>query len=146
MKFLIPCLLFFCMSHAAARNGVDFNPRRFRLNVSQMQPTSYPSKSVSYGYSVAVRNDSAFVYLPYMGRVYRPILNDDGLNFSLPVDGFKVSEKRKGAQRIEFSVRKQSVRYDFALTVYPNGTADIFLRPDNAQNISYLADVSDDTE
>lgn len=126
-----------------AQTGPVFCPQNFRLAVSQMMPSAYPSRTVSYGYSVAVRNDSAFVYLPYMGRVYRPVMNDDGLNFALPVEKFNVEDKGKGTRRIAFSVRKQAVRYDFVLTVYANGTADIFLRPDNAQSISYMADVSD---
>ena len=144
VRMVLLSLMFAGMQHLAAQGETEFCPRDFRLNVSQMLPSGYPSKAVSYGYSVAVRNDSAFVHLPYMGRVYRPVLNDDGLNFALPVDDFKVKEGKKGAKRVEFSVRKQSVRYDFALMVYPNGSADIFLHPDNAQSISYLADVSDE--
>lgn len=144
--FLMACWVFACVPHAAARDGGDFNPRSFRLDVSQMQPSSYPSKQVSSGYFVAIRNDTAFVYLPYMGRVYRPVLNDEGLNFSSPAEGFKVTAKRKGIRQVAFFVRNRPVRYDFVLTVYPDGRADIFLRPDNAQGISYMADVSDETE
>lgn len=140
------CLMSVAVQPIAARDEAVFDPADFCLNVSQMLPASYPSRALSYGYSVAVRNDSAFVHLPYMGRVYRPMWNDEGLNFGLPVEGFKVKDMRKGARRVEFTVRHQSVRYDFSLTVYPNGHADIYLRPDNAQSISYLADVDEEDE
>lgn len=143
---LMACLTLFVAQPAAARDGAVVDPRDFCLNVSQMLPTSYPSKLLSYGYSVAVRNDSAFVHLPYMGRVYRPVWNSDGLHFRLPVEDYKVSEMRKGGLRIEFTVRDRSVRYDFILKVFPGGNADIFLRPDNAQSISYMADVNDEKE
>lgn len=141
---ILGMMAWLCVSGTFAQDGCPFNPRDFRLNVSQMVPSSYPSKMLSYGYSVTVRNDSAFVYLPYMGRVYRPVLNDDGLNFALPIEKFQVKTLRKGARKIEFSVRKMPVLYKFSLTVYPNGRADIFLLPDNAQGISYLADLDEE--
>ena len=43
-------------------------PNSFNVAVTYMMPVSYPARTLSYGYGVALRNDSAFVYLPYMGR------------------------------------------------------------------------------
>lgn len=143
---LLAGLAFAAVQHAVAGDGWAFDSRNFSLNVSQMLPASYPSKLLSYGYSVTVRNDSAFVHLPYMGRVYRPVLDGDGLHFRLPVEDYKVSEMRKGGLRIEFTVRDRSVRYDFILKVFLGGNADVFLRPDNAQSISYMADVNDEKQ
>lgn len=55
-----------------------FDADSFNVAVTYMMPVSYPARTLSYGYGVALRNDSAFVYLPYMGRVYQPAMNDDG--------------------------------------------------------------------
>ena len=49
-----------------------FDADSFNVAVTYMMPVSYPARTLSYGYGVALRNDSAFVYLPYMGRVYQP--------------------------------------------------------------------------
>lgn len=116
----------------------------FKVNVSQMMPVSYPSRTLSYGFSLELRNDSALVYLPYMGRVYQPVLNDDGLRFALPVKDFKSRTMRKGVQRVEFAVRKVPVTYKFTVTLYGNEKADIMLTPSNAQSISYFGDLAED--
>ena len=52
-----------------------------------------------------MRNDSAFVYLPYMGRVYQPVMNDDGLRFALPAKDVKTRDVGDKGKRVEFSVR-----------------------------------------
>ena len=106
-----------------------FDADSFNVAVTYMMPVSYPARTLSYGYGVALRNDSAFVYLPYMGRVYQPAMNDDGLRFALPAKDVKT--------RDEFSVRKVPVVYKFTVTGYESGRADIILIPSNAQSISY---------
>ena len=53
-----------------AQDTKPFDADSFNVDVTYMMPVSYPARTLSYGYGVALRNDSAFVYLPYMGRVY----------------------------------------------------------------------------
>ena len=69
-----------------------FDADSFNVAVTYMMPVSYPARTLSYGYGVALRNDSAFVYLPYMGRVYQPVMNDDGLRFALPAKDVKTRD------------------------------------------------------
>lgn len=114
-----------------------FNPCGFDVAVTYMMPVSYPARPLSYGYGVALRNDSAFVHLPYTGRVYQPVLDDDGLRFALPVRAFRIRDAGGKGKRVEFSVRKMPVVYKFAVTGYEGGRADIVLNPSNAQGISY---------
>ena len=82
-----------------------FDADSFNVAVTYMMPVSYPARTLSYGYGVALRNDSAFVYLPYMGRVYQPAMNDDGLRFALPAKDVKtrdVGDKgKRGVQRAQ---------------------------------------------
>lgn len=124
---------------ASAQEAAAFDAARFNVSVVYMTPVSYPSRTLSYGYFLALRNDSAFVCLPYVGRVYQPVLNDEGLRFSLPA---KDMEVRAGdsSTRVKFTVRKPPVTYKFTVTAYPNGQADIILIPGNAQSISYSGD------
>lgn len=116
---------------------VTFNPTDFKVEVSHMQPQAYKSRFLSYGYYLALRNDSAFVYLPYMGRVYQPEMNNDGLNFSLPVSDYKVERRKKDVQLVSFMVKKDFIFYRFMVSVQPNGRVDIHLTPSNAQAVSY---------
>ncbi len=51
-----------------SQDAKAFDADSFNVAVTYMMPVSYPARTLSYGYGVALRNDSAFVYLPYMGR------------------------------------------------------------------------------
>lgn len=145
-----------CMTQVAAQKPVAqepvtqkpaaFDPHRFKADVTYMSPLSYPGRSVSYGYALEVRNDSAFVYLPYMGRVHRPVLNDKGLDFQEPVRDFTFSRLRKGNIRVEFKVYRAPVMYRFTLTATPGGMMDIYMLPDNAQGCMYNAELTEQEE
>lgn len=121
----------------SAQETKCFDTDSFKVEVTHMLPVSYPSRILSYGYSVEVRHDSAFVHLPYMGRVYQPVLNHDGLNFEFPLTDFKTKKMRKDGWRVEFKVAKVPVFYKFTVTAYDNGRADVIMIPSNAQSISY---------
>lgn len=133
----IAVFLWMGLASVAAQETKGFDADSFKVEVTYMSPVSYPSRILSYGYSVAVRHDSAFVHLPYMGRVYQPALNHDGLNFELPLTDFKTKKMRKGGWRMEFKVAKAPVFYKFTVTAYDNGRADVIMIPSNAQSISY---------
>ena len=120
-----------------SQDAKAFDADSFNVAVTYMMPVSYPARTLSYGYGVALRNDSAFVYLPYMGRVYQPAMNDDGLRFALPAKDVKARDVGDKGKRVEFSVRKVPVVYKFTVTGYGSGRADIILIPSNAQSISY---------
>ena len=110
---------------------------RFKVGVTLMMPVSYPARMLSFDFSLEVRHDSAFVYLPYMGRVYQPVMNYDGLDFALPLKDFKSKTVGNSAKRVEFRLQKPPVFYKFTITAYDNGKADIILIPSNAQSITY---------
>ncbi len=120
-----------------AQEAKGFDTDSFHVAVTFMMPVSYPARTLSYGYELSLRNDTAFVYLPYMGRVYQPVMYDDGLRFALPASDVKTRSADGKWQRVEFSVRKNPVSYKFTVTGYDNGRADIILIPSNAQGISY---------
>ena len=137
-RFLTLCVgSWMCLSAASAQESGGFDADSFKVEVTYMMPVSYPGKMLSYGYSVAVRHDSAFVHLPYMGRVYQPVMNYDGLDFALPLKDFKSKTMGNSAKRVEFRLQKPPVFYKFTITAYDNGKADIILIPSNAQSITY---------
>ena len=141
-RFVALCVCgWLALAQAFAQETKGFDADSFKVEVTYMMPVSYPGKMLSYGYSVAVRHDSAFVHLPYMGRVYQPVLDDDGLRFALPVEDYKARTLREGVDRVEFRVRKVPVTYKFTVTLYGRERADIILIPSNAQSISYSGDL-----
>ncbi len=139
VKLMMWCIsvLMFRPGGVAAQEVKDFDAGNFKVEVSHMMPISFPSRSLSYGYEVVLRHDTAVVSLPYMGRVYQPVINDDGLHFTLPAREVSVKAVGKSCTRVEFSVRKMPVLYKFIVKAYDNGRADVMLIPSNAQSISY---------
>lgn len=117
----------------------EFDPKTFKAEIQEMSPMKYPSRQVSYGYSLELRNDSAFVYLPYMGEVYMPSFDNQGINFQCPYTGMSVRKNKKGtATLVTFSIHQGTVGYTFKATAYNNGRFYLDMMPSNAQSCSYM--------
>lgn len=111
--------------------------RRFTIRVEEMLPQSYQGRTLSYGYVLGLKGDSVSVYLPYMGEVYQPEFDSNGLNFDQPLTAYTSAPGKHGSRQLQFACRKGIVEYRFRVEVYPNGKAYIRLNPSNAQAISY---------
>lgn len=113
----------------------------FKADINEMFPMSYPARSGLTDFSFEMRNDSAFVHLPYIGEVYTPTFSNDGLNFDAPCIGLSIKPtKKKDGQKIEFSVKHDTVNYKFNVTLWDNNRIDIFMQPSNAQSCNYMGD------
>lgn len=111
---------------------------RFTGTVLEMSPRNHPSRQTTNDFSLRISGDSAYVHLPYFGRVYQPVMDDDGLNFSLPCSNMTdYNDVRNSAHISTFSVRKGAISYNFRLTAYKNGRFDLNVKPSNAQDCSY---------
>lgn len=110
----------------------------FRADINDIMPLAYPSRAGLTGFSFEMRNDSAFVHLPYIGEVYRPTYGNDGLNFDEPCLGLTVKPaKKKAGQVIGFTLKHDIVTYKFSITLWDNNRLDIFMQPSNAQICNY---------
>lgn len=128
----IAFFLLFVSSNCNAQ-GVNFV-----ADVNEMSPMSYPAQYGLTDFTFQIRNDSAFVRLPYMGNVYNPTLDNEGLNFGAPCNDLKESSTTKNdAKIIHFTLNRNIVTYRFRVTLYNNEQIDIFMQPSNAQSCSY---------
>jgi len=110
----------------------------FKADIYEMSPVSYPARAGLSGFSFEMRNDSAFVHLPYMGEVYSPTFSYDGLNFDKPCSEYSVeTTKKEDGQVIGFTLKHDIVTYKFKITLWDNNRLDIFMQPSNAQSCSY---------
>ncbi len=122
-----------------------FDPTSFRIAVHRMLPQQYSPRELSYGYELAVRNDTVFCYLPYVGRIYQPVFDNDGLMFKAPLRDFKQTELKRKAVRVDFTTSRLNVIYRFRVTVEPDGRCWVRLTPSNGQSVSYEGELSEDT-
>ena len=103
-----------------------------------MYPMKGPSKNVSYGYSVEVRNDSLISYLPYFGQVFSvPYGGGKGLNFSERIGNYRETQVKSNMRRIEIDVKNDEDTYLYTLEIFDNGSTSIDVQARQRDHISY---------
>ena len=102
----------------AAKVTKALEARDYKIAVNRMYPMKGSSRSVSYGYSVEVRNDSLISYLPYFGGAYNvPYGGGKGLNFSERIGSYRESQKNNGERQIEINVTNEEDTYIYLIKV-----------------------------
>lgn len=116
--------------------------RDYKIAVNRMYPMKGSSRSVSYGYSVEVRNDSLISYLPYFGGAYNvPYGGGKGLNFSERIGSYRESQKNNGERQIEINVTNEEDTYIYLIKVFSNGNSSIDVTSRQRDHISYSGEL-----
>ena len=124
----------------AVKEAID--SKDFKINVDRMQPMRGNSRTLTTNYSLKIKNDSVFSYLPYFGVAYSvPYGGGKGLNFNEPISEYKMEQLKKGKVRVDFETRSEGENYKYSLTIFPNGSTSINVVPGNRQSISYTGEV-----
>ena len=98
-KLILLCLSgMFAMQSATAQSRSEkkaqternvreaINADHYKINVDYMQPMKGRSRALTSDYSIEIRNDSVFSYLPYFGVAYNvPYGGGKGLIFNAPI-------------------------------------------------------------
>lgn len=153
LKIVLFALLVFAVTDSYAqkkKKAEDINPlvkecidsKNYKIQAQSAHPNGWRSISLDSRYSVEVRGDSVFSYLPYFGRAYRlPYGGGEGLIFDAKITDYKVSVTKKGANEIKFRARTREDSYDFILTIFSNGRSSIRVLTENKQSIEFLGEM-----
>ncbi len=126
----------------AAKVPKALEARDYKIAVNRMYPMKGSSRSVSYGYSVEVRNDSLISYLPYFGGAYNvPYGGGKGLNFSERIGSYRESQKNNGERQIEINVTNEEDTYIYLIKVFSNGNSSIDVTSRQRDHISYSGEL-----
>ena len=126
----------------AAKVTKALEARDYKIAVNRMYPMKGSSRSVSYGYSVEVRNDSLISYLPYFGGAYNvPYGGGKGLNFSERIGSYRESQKNNGERQIEINVNNEEDTYIYLIKVFSNGNSSIDVTSRQRDHISYSGEL-----
>ena len=126
----------------AAKVTKALEARDYKIAVNRMYPMKGSSRSVSYGYSVEVRNDSLISYLPYFGGAYNvPYGGGKGLNFSERIGSYRESQKNKGERQIEINVTNEEDTYIYLIKIFSNGNSSIDVTSRQRDHISYSGEL-----
>lgn len=116
--------------------------RKYKIDVNRATPMKGGSKYLTSPYSIEVRNDSLYSYLPYFGVAYNiPYGGGKGLNFKESISEYTTEHEKKGKTRITLKLRNDEDSYVYNITIYPNGTSDIQVTPTNKQAISFSGEM-----
>lgn len=116
--------------------------RQFTVSVNRALPTGGRSIPLTTLYSLELRGDSVYSYLPYFGRAYTaPYGGGNSLNFATPVTDYDCTYTRKGAAVIRFKAKTNEDNFTFRLQIYPDGGTTIQVTPVNRQSITYYGEV-----
>ena len=120
----------------AVANALD--ARRYSIRVNYMTPLKGRGRALTTSYSLSVRNDSVFSYLPYAGEAYSvPYGGGKALNFDAPIATYEMKEGKRGRKEIKFTTDNGEDNYTYSLTVFPDGSTHIHVLPNRRQSISF---------
>ncbi len=112
--------------------------RQYTISVNMMYPLRGTPVNVTPDYSLQVKGDSLFSYLPYFGRAYNiPYGGGNGLHFSAPIKGYESAKGKKGRTRVTIQVENEGDQLTYNLDLFPNGRADIDVISRERESINY---------
>ncbi|MDR0938128.1 MAG: DUF4251 domain-containing protein [Mediterranea sp.] len=119
--------------------------KEYTINVDRALPMGGSSISLTSSFSLRIKNDSVFSYLPYYGRAYSvPYGGGKALNFNAPIQEYSLTTNRKGTATIRFRATTDEDSYDFRAQVFDNGSASIDVTMRNRQAIHFQGELADD--
>jgi hypothetical protein len=115
--------------------------RHLKISVNQAIPMNHPTIHLTSDYWVDLRNDSAYVYLPYYGRAYSvPYQSNGGFDFAEKRHDDKISFTKKQGYSWQFTVNTIDDHYLFTIWISLNGYASVSVTCNNRQPISYYGE------
>ncbi len=119
----------------------------YKIDVDYMYPMKGRSRALTSLYSLEVKNDSIYSYLPYVGEAYSvPYGGGKGLNFRAPISQYESKEGKKGVTEVLLKTRNEEDSYTFRITIYKDGTSRIYVQPNNRQSISFSGKINPDDQ
>lgn len=125
---------------AAARLKLEqcLEKQSYRIDIDYMMPRRGSGKSVSGTYSLSVDGSAIQSNLPYFGVAYNvPYGGGKVLTFEDSIDQYSDSGWKKGRRTITLSTNNDEDIIIYTITVFEDGSADIFVHPRNREDISY---------
>lgn len=125
----------------SVRKAID--GKYFTIDIRQMTPQRFPTKTVEFGYSLHVSGDSIYSYLPYIGRAYNaPYGGGDGLNFKGTLTSYAVKKRVKDCTVIELKYNNSEESYTYMVSIYDNGKSTINVLPRERDKISFEGEMN----
>lgn len=116
----------------------------FTVSFNYVNPMRMQSIALTSEYTLTIKGDSAFAYLPYYGVVHTAPFNmsDGGIKFASAMQKLdKRLNKKHDGWEIRFKIDKPEYHYNLHLTVYKNGSSTLQVNSYDKDPISYFGEI-----
>ena len=113
--------------------------RHLHIDIRSMNTLRYGARAVSPDFFLELRGDTLRSYLPYLGQAHlAPMASPPiGLNFEVPMLRYAASRVKANRSLLEIEAKTQEDYYCFSIEVYDTGEANIRVRMQNRDPISF---------
>lgn len=118
--------------------------KNFTVQFNYANPLRMQSIALTSEYTLTIKGDSAYAYLPYYGVAHTAPFNmsDGGIKFACEMNGFsKKLNKKQDGWELRFKVDKPEYHYNVFLTVYLNGASTLQINSHDKDPISYFGEI-----
>jgi hypothetical protein len=116
--------------------------RNFTISVRQANPLRHPSIVLTTMYSLKIKGDSIYSYLPYYGQAYSvPYGGGKALNFDGTIEQYECYYPKKDLTRVILITRNEEDIYQYDIQVFENGNTTINVSSQKRDPISYYGDM-----
>ncbi len=150
---LVSLLLFYPLAIGQQKTGITkkeakamrikqaINARDIHIMVNEALPLNHSAIPLTSDYSLRLKHDSAFVYLPYFGRAYSvPYNGGGGFDFAKKRTDDTINFKKSQGYTWRFSAQTSDDNYQFNVWISLDGYATITVNCNNRQSISYYGE------
>ncbi|HRI19803.1 MAG TPA: DUF4251 domain-containing protein [Panacibacter sp.] len=121
----------------AVKNLIE--AKNYVFEVQSVTPMKGGTRQLTTGYTLKVLKDTVISDMPYFGRAYQASLDmsDAGVKFVSTDFEYTTVNRKKGGWDV--SIKPNDVRNfkELTLTIYDNGSASLYVTPNDRQSISY---------
>lgn len=129
----------------AVERAID--TRTFRVEMEFMKPYRGMNRRLTSTYDIKVSGDTLYSYLPYLGGAYNlPYGGGKGLIWDAPLQDYVVTPMKKGYTQIEMTAFNGEDYFLYVLDLYPNGSADLYIRSRERDPIAFSGNLVIDYE
>lgn len=115
--------------------------KSFKVEVTQATPFRGRTIHPSSIYSIEVRNDSLYSYLPYYGRATNIAYGGgDGLTFDAKLKSYKIDKVKDNRISLTLKADSSDDYYRYIITIFSNGSVSFDVIGVNRESISFLGD------
>ena len=118
------------------------NQKQFIFKANSLTSNSGYNKTLSSNYDLILKKDSVMAYLPFWGKAYTSLFNDEGgIKFNEKMKEFQYDDLEKKGHNINFSVKTKDDTFHFNLNISTQGYANVIVTSNNKSRISYYGQI-----